>query len=123
MYEVARNLVAFTIWSLLYIVPVGAGMFLIALLAGKRIAFSVVDWSLLILPWVTWFGVASINSSHKSLANLAEVYAVAAVAVISFGLRCFLTPRVSQHLLSKTAVLVTCLFAAALALLVPSLPE
>jgi len=65
----------------------------------------------------------NVTQQTKSLANLAEVYALTAVAVIGYAVRTFAGARWGQVRTSAILLLVTILAGIGLAYFVPALPE
>lgn len=119
------NIQAFSlvVWSPWYVLPTAIGCLLAYRASNTRPTLGVGDWLLFFVPWFVWFGAMLFNSHHKSLANLAELYVLVAVAIGGFALRLRYGPRVGHNKASLAVLGLTCLTAIALAAFVPALPE
>lgn len=106
-----------------YAVPTGVACALIRLWTRPMPAFIVTDWLLLVLPWVAWFSVAVTTLPSKSMANLAELYALIAVAVGGYAIRCLASASFGHRPMSAGVLAVATLAGFVLALSMPPLPE
>ena len=86
-------------------------------------AFIVTDWLLRVLPWGAWFSVAVTTLPSKSMANLAELYALIAVAVGGYAIRCLAGASFGHRRMSAGVLAVATLAGFVLALSMPPLPE
>lgn len=125
MSTTARFLMAMLIWSPYYVVPTAALSLGVRLLfrASPRPSLLLEDWLLFAVPWFVWFSFLALNSDHKSLANLAEVYALVIAAVLGFVFRLRFGVRYGPRKAARAVLAVVCLVGVALACLVPALPE
>jgi hypothetical protein len=121
----SRFLFAMLIWSPFYILPTAA------LSLGARFFFSrkprpplvLEDWLLFLVPWFMWFGFLYLNGDQKSLANLAEAYALIFAAILGYSLRLRFGPRHGPRRVARAVLVTVCLIGVALAYFVPALPE
>jgi len=119
----AASILALVMWSPFYIVPTGIGCLVVRSLKRPRSRFILPDWLLLFVPWFVWFAFMMVTPQTKSLANLAEVYALIAVAVVGFAIRTFIGAKVGHSRASFVVLAVTIFTGVGLAYFVPALPE
>lgn len=111
----------FVIWGfyLTPFLPIAAAVWFFG---RRRVQWNRWDFALVVLPFAVWMALMMVNSSGKSISNLAEAFWLGCAAPLAPIIRVSVGQKTNQKVLAIGMLVVVCLAAVGLWALVPGLP-
>ena len=123
--DFVKILAVIILWYPLFGIPAAIGFFFGYFKLRNKVKFTIHNFLILILPWLTWIALTSAFGTGKSLANVVEaIYLGLIVATLSLiGPVVTIKLNLKPKVVSLVLLFLSCVSAIILWYLVPGLPE